>query len=130
MRRKGIQYLKETHSSKTKNENMDLSERAYHTLFSEGQSYAFKFWSIAYEYGDSEIVVDELPKTDEVEVFVDTFLDAGINEIIIIDPAVNRVQELVDVGCILGESVIVRRKINRLSLETEKRKGTRVYLQK
>lgn len=77
MRENGVRYR----NGKTLKETRHGSPLPPYT---EGQSYAFKFWAVAERYDANEIVVDDLPEEiSEIPVMIDTLAAAGIKKILV-----------------------------------------------
>lgn len=105
MRRAGTRYRKGKSPEKTPH----LDRFGIAPPYSQGQSFAFRFWAIADRYNSDAIVVDELPSGEEVSVMLETFAQAGIRHILIRDCDVAISAALIDSGCIpVGRSRIVR----------------------
>lgn len=124
MQRRGIAYRKAQQRCPQNNGDESLP-----TLFSQGQSYAYKYWAIAERMNATEIIVDELPDREEICQFVNTFREAGIMSIVVISHARNNVALLFSAGCVIGEECKVFRKETQLyNGKTEIVHGLRVII--
>ena len=56
--------------------------------YTEGQSYAFKFWAIADRYNSTQIVVDDLPEESQLPIMIATFKAAGIEELFVAEKTI------------------------------------------
>ena len=130
MRKMGAQYRANCKNTGQRyRDSVVNDDKQFQPLFSEGQSCAYKFWSIADEYGEVEIVVDEFPSKEELQAFVHTYREAGITSIVVIETAMLRVSELLALGCIVTEPCIIKRKVDHYSEKTETKEGLRVNLE-
>lgn len=96
--------------------------------FSLGQSYAFKFWSIAQQYKSTEIIVDDLPHKEEICDFLLLYRNAKVLSFVLTDNLLFRFDELDKHGCKLGEICRVRRILELGTDEYEIISGHRIYI--
>lgn len=94
--------------------------------YSEGQSFAFKFWAIADRYHANEITVDDLPEDiSEIPVMLDTFSAAGIDEILVKTEDAHIADKLRDLGCSpIRESKVCSRETELYTGDLIIQKGT------
>lgn len=91
MQRAGTAYRKGKPLPKTKH--------SFCPPYSEGQSFAFKFWSIADRYNSTQIVVDDLPEESQIPIMIATFKAAGIEELFVAEKDDHIAQALKEHGC-------------------------------
>ena len=123
MRRIGIRYRRGVFGYQEK----DFANSGIYPPFTEGQSYAFKFWAIADRYHASEIIVDALPAYEETIEMLKTFIKAGVTTFVVENPVV--LQELMAHGCsVLGDAKVYRRETELYQGDLEIIKGTRLEI--
>ena len=123
MRRIGIRYRRGVFGYQEK----DFADISIYPPFTEGQSFAFKFWAIAERYHASEIIVDDLPTHEEIIEMLKTFVRAGITTLVVEKPMV--LQELIAHGCsVVGEVKVYRRETELYQGDLEIIKGTKIEI--
>ena len=108
MQRIGIKYRK----GKLTPENFENSRFNHYPPFSQGQSFAYKFWAISERYHATDIIVDELPKQEEISLMLTTFIEAGIDSIVVTNDDILR--SLSSFGCEIIRDVKVYRRETEL----------------
>ena len=108
MRRIGIRYRKGRYSPK---DNKRFMQDVI-PPFSEGQSFAFRFWAIADRYNSSDIIIDDLPSENEIRVMLSTFARAGIKTFVVNNTQI--VERLINYDCIAQDETKVYRRETEL----------------
>ena len=104
MQRLGIKYRKYGITEKS-------SKFGFAPPYSEGQSFAYKFWAIADRYNANEVIVDDLPIfANELNIMLNTFVSAGIENIVI---KKEQVEDLSDILTLFGCETICECKVFR-----------------
>ena len=78
--------------------------------YTEGQSYAFKFWAIADRYNSTQIVVDDLPEESQIPIMIATFYASGNEEIFVANKDEQIAKSLAEHGCTrIKECKVIRK---------------------
>lgn len=122
MRQNGIAYYK-SYKSRPNYQN------TWHPLYSIGESWAFKYWAIADNYSATDILIDELPPPSELNVFLETFIKAGIKTIVLTNEAALQISLLTDRNCKdLGKCTVFRQESIPTEGKIEIVRGIRIKL--
>lgn len=123
MQRLGIKYRK----GKISSEDIINNRFNLHPPYSEGQSFAYKFWAIAERYHATDVIVDALPCDEEIQIMLDTFSRAGIDSVIVIHDSV--LSRLLSYDCkVISESKVYRRETELYYGRLEIIKGKRIKI--
>ena len=123
MQRIGIKYQKGIFLE----EDMNCSRIDIRPPFTEGQSFAFKFWAIAERYHATDIIVDDLPRKEEIQEMLETFTKAGIQIIVVTQDSV--LNALCQYGCdVLCDAKVYRRETELYYGRLEIIKGVRLKI--
>lgn len=101
MRKKGVSYRRN---------NKDLDN----SLFSKGESLAFKYWAIAERMDATDILIDEFPENVFLHDFIETFRNAGIKYIVFSGKEPDSWDAIIDEGCSVCEEIKVFRRESQL----------------